>query len=133
MLSNKRRSKLETKFEDILKEYQVDYEYEVTKIPYTIPESKHIYTVDWTLLNGVLIETKGYLSDHQERHKYVLLKQQYPTLDLRFVFDNPNKLCGGTKYTHAKWADKYGFKWCSIKDTEQIQLWVNENGKDISN
>ena len=122
----KRRSKLEQRFEQILLDNQIEYEYEVTRIPYIVPESKHNYTVDWTCLNGLLIETKGYLSDHQERHKYVLLKEQHPTLDLRFVFDNPNKLCGGTKYTHAKWADKYGFKWCSIKDVDQIKLWVNE-------
>ena len=100
MSEKKRRSKLELKFEEILKDFEVEYDYEVTKIPYTIPESKHTYTVDWTLLNGMLLETKGYLSDHQERYKYVLLKQQYPDLDLRFVFDNPNKLVGGTKQTH---------------------------------
>ena len=104
MSEKKRRSKLELKFEEILKDFEVEYDYEVTKIPYTIPESKHAYTVDWTLLNGMLLETKGYLSDHQERYKYVLLKQQHPDLDLRFVFDNPNKLCGGTKQTHGAWA-----------------------------
>ena len=125
-MADKRRSKLEQRFEQILLDNQIEYEYEVTRIPYIVPESKHNYTVDWTCLNGLLIETKGYLSDHQERHKYVLLKEQHPTLDLRFVFDNPNKLCGGTKYTHAKWADKYGFKWCSIKDVDQIKSWVNE-------
>lgn len=127
MSERKRRSKLEMKFEEILIENQAEYDYEVTKISYTVPESKHTYTVDWTLLSGLLIETKGYLSDHQERNKYVLLKQQYPSLDLRFVFDNPNKLCGGTKYSHAKWADKYGFKWCSIKDTDQIKTWINDD------
>lgn len=126
MSERKRRSRLELRFEDILLANKAEYEYEVTKIPYIVPESKHNYTVDWTLLNGLLIETKGYLSDHQERYKYVLIKQQYPDLDLRFVFDNPNKLCGGTKYTHAKWADKFGFKWCSIKDLDQIQQWIIE-------
>ena len=124
MSEKKRRSKLESKFEDILIANQAEYEYEVTKIKYTVPESQHTYTVDWSILNGPLIETKGYLSDHQERTKYVLLKQQYPDLDLRFVFDNPNKLCGGTKYTHAKWAEKYGFQYCSIRDLEQIKQWV---------
>lgn len=124
MSERKRRSKLELKFEEILIENKAEYDYEVTVIPYTVPESKHKYTVDWTLLNGPLIETKGYLSDHQERNKYVLLKQQHPELDLRFVFDNPNKLCGGTKYTHAKWADKHGFLWCGIRDIETIQSWI---------
>ena len=133
MSEKKRRSKLELKFEEILKDFEVEYDYEVTKIPYTIPESKHTYTVDWTLLNGMLIETKGYLSDHQERYKYVLLKQQHPDLDLRFVFDNPNKVCGGTKMTHAKWAEKYGFKWCGIKDVEQIHSWVKERDEASCN
>ena len=126
MSEKKRRSKLELKFEEIIKSFEVEYDYEVTKIPYTVPESNHNYTVDWTFINGLLVETKGYLSDHKERYKYVLLKQQHPDLDLRFVFDNPNKLCGGTKMTHAKWAEKYGFKYCSIKDVDQIQQWVKE-------
>lgn len=126
MSEKKRRSKLELKFEEIIKDFQAEYDYEVTKISYTVPESNHIYTVDWTLINGLLVETKGYLSDHKERYKYVLLKQQYPEMDLRFVFDNPNKLCGGTKMTHAKWAEKYGFPYCSIKDIEQIKAWVEE-------
>jgi len=126
MSEKKRRSKLELKFEEIIKEFDVVYDYEVTKIPYTIPESNHNYTVDWTFINGLLVETKGYLSDHKERYKYVLLKQQHPDLDLRFVFDNPNKLCGGTKMTHSKWAEKYGFKYCSIKDVDQIKQWVKE-------
>lgn len=133
MSEKKRRSKLELKFEEILKDFEVEYDYEVTKIPYTIPESKHTYTVDWTLLNGMLLETKGYLSDHQERYKYVLLQQQHPDLDLRFVFDNPNKLCGGTKMTHAKWAEKYNFKWCGIKDVEQIHSWVKERDEASRN
>ena len=126
MPEKKRRSKLELKFEEIIKEFDVAYDYEVTKIPYTIPESNHNYTVDWTFINGLLVETKGYLSDHKERYKYVLLKQQHPDLDLRFVFDNVNKLCGGTKMTHSKWAEKYGFKYCSIKDVDQIKQWVKE-------
>lgn len=120
------RSKLEQTLAKLLNNTNSIWEYEVTKIPYIIPESNHTYTVDFSLINGILLEGKGYLSSHQERHKYVLLKQQHPDLDLRFVFDNPNKLCGGTKMTHAKWAEKYGFPYCSIKDIEQIVSWVKE-------
>jgi hypothetical protein len=123
----KRRSRLEQRFEEILRDNDVKYKYEVTKISYIIPESSHTYTVDWTIDKKLLIETKGYLSDYSERRKYVLLKEQHPDLDLRFVFDNPNKLCGGTKMTHAKWAEKYEFTYCSIKDTETILKWVQES------
>jgi len=126
MSERQRRSKLELRFEDILIANKAEYDYEVTVIPYIVPESKHKYTVDWTLLNGVLIETKGYLSDHQERSKYVFLKQQYPDIDLRFVFDNVNKLCGGTKYSHGTWATKHGFTFCSIKDIDTITQWIGE-------
>jgi hypothetical protein len=126
MSEKKRRSKLELQFEEILKEYEAEYGYEVTKVPYIIPESKHTYHVDWTLINGIYVETKGYLSDYAERTKYVLIKQQHPEIDLRFVFANPNKLCGGTKMSHAKWAEKYGFKYCSVTDHEQIGHWIKE-------
>lgn len=126
MSEKKRRSKLELRFEEILKEALVEYDYEVTKIPYKIPESNHNYIVDFTIGNGVLIEVKGYLSDYAERRKYVLLKEQHPDLDLKFVFDNGNKLCGGTKQTHGAWADKHGFKWCTVKDTDTILSWITE-------
>jgi len=121
------RSNLETKIVSILNNNSNDWKYEVTKIPYSIPESSHTYTVDFTLPNGILLEGKGYLSDHAERYKYILIKQQYPDLDLRFIFDNPNKLVGGTKMTHGKWADKYGFRWCGVKDIEVLQEWIKES------
>lgn len=121
------RSNLEVKLSTILTESNCPWEYEVTKLSYTVPESNHTYTVDFTVGNKLLIEGKGYLSDYRERQKYVLLKDQHPDLDLRFVFDNPNKLCGGTKMTHAKWAEKYGFTYCSIKDTEIIAEWISES------
>lgn len=121
-----RRSKLEQQFEAMLKEFDVQYDYEITKVPYIVPESNHTYTVDWTILKGLLIETKGYLADSTERKKYVLIKEQHPELDLRFVFGDPNKKCGGMKTTHAQWADKHNFSWCSIKDKETLQSWINE-------
>ena len=100
----------------------------------TAQSTYYTYTVDWTLLKGLLIETKGYLADYNERRKYVLIKEQHPEIDLRFVFADPNKKCGGMKTTHAQWADKYGFKWCSIKDTDQIKQWiVEDHGKTSCN
>lgn len=132
MSERKRRSKLELKFEDILIANQAEYEYETTKIPYTVPESGHNYIVDFSTPNGIHWEVKGWLSDYQERQKYILVKQQNPDVDLRFVFDNIQKLCGGTKMTHAKWCEKYGFRYCSVKDVETIQSWINESGKNIS-
>lgn len=124
---NKRRSRLEQKFEYILNDLEIPYTYETTVIPYTIPESLHKYTVDWSFPhNNILIESKGYLSDHAERKKYILIKQQNPEIDLRFVFLDEHKLCGGMKTTHGEWAKKHGFPYCTIKDYDIIKEWLNE-------
>ena len=122
------RSKLETDLAYILSDLKVPWTYETTKLSYTIPESLHTYTVDFSIPNkGILIEGKGYLSDHKERSKYILIKEQYPELDLRFVFMDCNKLCGGAKYSHGTWATKQGFKYCSIKDYNIIKDWLSES------
>ena len=126
MATTKRRSKLELQFEKILQDNEVEYAYEITKIPYIVPESSHKYVVDWTIHDGVLIETKGWLENLTERKKYQLIKEQHPDIDIRFVFANPQKACGGVKMTHAEWAEKFGFKYCSINDTEQIVSWIKE-------
>ena len=128
---NSRRSRLETNFESILKDLKVPYAYESIILPYVVPESQHKYTVDWYFpLNNIHIETKGYLSDHKERTKYLLIKQQHPNLDIRFIFLDEHKLCGGMKMTHGEWATKNGFKYCTIKDYGVIKAWVNETSNN---
>lgn len=127
----KRRSKLEENFEYLLNDLQVQYNYENIKLTYTIPESKHTYLIDWSLPNNIYVETKGYLSDHKERTKYLLIKEQYPELDLRFVFMDSNKPCGGAKYSHGTWATKHGFLYCGIKDMEIIKQWVQESAAPV--
>lgn len=121
------RSKLEIKLGEMLTDVNVPWQYEVSKINYSIPESKHVYTADFTLPNGILLEGKGILADYQERTKYVLLKQQHPDMDLRFVFDDPQKKCGGMKMTHSEWAIKNSFKFCGIKDISVVQSWAKES------
>jgi len=126
MANEKRRSKLEERFEKLLQDNGAEYSYETVKVPYIIPESNHKYIVDFTTKNNIQWELKGYLSDYAERRKYILVKEQNPDIDLRFVFDNPNKLVGGAKMTHSAWAVKYGFTYCGIKDTDTILKWINE-------
>lgn len=87
--------------------------YESRYLTYKIPESVHKYTPDFILSNGIIIEAKG-LFEADDRKKHLLIKQQYPHLDIRFVFSNPrNKLYKGSKTTYADWCDKYGFKYAS--------------------
>jgi hypothetical protein len=83
------RSGLEQTIQDQLKKAGCNAEYEPFKIPYTVPETKHNYTPDFVLENGIVIESKGRW-DLDSRKKHKLLKQQYPDLDLRFVFSNSN-------------------------------------------
>ena len=61
--------------------------------------------------------------------KHLLIKQQKPDLDIRFVFQNPNaKLTKKSKTTYSMWADKNGFKW-SNKDIPDG--WINEEPKSF--
>jgi len=76
-----------------------------------VPERKATYTPDFILDNGIVIESKGlFTSDDRKKHR--LVQSQYPDLDLRFVFSNPNqKISKGSKTTYAMWCEKNGFKY----------------------
>lgn len=57
------------------------------------------------------MEAKG-IFDIADRQKHVLIKKQYPHLEIRFVFSNPKtKLYKGSKTTYAAWCDKHGYKY----------------------
>lgn len=78
--------------------------------------------------NGIIIEAKG-LFETKDRQKHLLIKKQYPHLDIRFVFQNPkNTLYKGSKTTYADWCDKNGFKWA----TKLIPAtWFKERKKSL--
>jgi len=105
------RSGFENKVASALSEQKVKFEYEVTQIEYVKPETHHKYTVDFTLPNGILIETKGRWT-LEDRKKHLLIKQQHPELDIRFVFQNPNgKIRKGSKTTYADYCEKHNILW----------------------
>ena len=120
-----KRSKLEDTFSQILQDIGAAEHYEEEKLKYVVPSSNHIYIVDFVLDSGIRIEVKGYLRDVDERQKYELIKEQHPEIDLRFVFADPDKKITRTKMTHGSWAEKVGFKYCSIKDIDIIKEWAN--------
>ena len=122
------RSGLEDKVSDELKSRGIDGEYEKHQIQYTKPATNHTYKPDFRLPNGIFIETKGRFT-LEDRKKHLLIKQQKPDLDIRFVFQNPNaKLTKKSKTTYGMWADKNGFKW-SNKDIPEE--WINEEPKSF--
>ena len=102
------RSGLEGKVSDQLKEAGVDFEYESFKIEYEVHETRK-YTPDFRLPNDIIVETKGRFVA-ADRKKHLLIKEQHPELDIRFVFSNSKaKLNKGAKSTYADWCDKHGF------------------------
>lgn len=105
------RSGLEDKLALQLKNAGVKATYEEHKIKYIVPEKEHTYTPDFILPNNIIVEGKG-VFDSDDRKKHLLIKKQYPELEIRFVFSNPNqKLYKGSKTTYAAWCEKYGYEY----------------------
>lgn len=103
------RSGLEEKIAKQLQDCGVPVDYETTKIKYQVNEER-TYTPDWKLPNGIIVESKGRFTV-SDRKKHLLIKQQYPELDIRFVFSNSNaKINKGSKTSYADWCRKYNFK-----------------------
>lgn len=123
------RSGLEEKIGDQLRTAGVEAEYEPFKISYEVPATKHKYTPDYVLPNGIIIETKGRFVV-EDRKKHVLIKAQYPGLDIRFVFSNSKaKLRKGSQTTYADWCSKNGF---TFADKLIPQDWLDESVRRTS-
>ena len=117
------RSGFEHKVADQLTEAKIKYQYEKTVIDYIKPETNHTYTIDFTLPNGILVETKGRWV-LEDRKKHLLIKSQHPELDIRMVFQNSKgKIRKGSKTTYADFCDKNGITWA---DKQIPKEWYNE-------
>lgn len=110
-IKNGYRSGLEERICDELKQLKVPYQYEPLKIPYTPPVKQRTYTPDIILGNSLIIELKGrFLTADRQKHRFI--KEQYPNIDIRFVFQNAKqKINKGSKTSYADWCDRYGFQW----------------------
>lgn len=117
------RSGLEERIAEQLDKARVEYTYEQVKLKYIKPASEHIYTPDFVLPNGIIVETKGRFLQ-ADRMKHLLVKEQNPTMDIRFVFSNSNSRISKTsKTTYAAWCEKHGFKYA---DKTIPQEWLDE-------
>lgn len=111
--SHGHRSGLEDTIAAQIKAQGIAEVYEQRQIQYTVPASEHIYTPDFILPNGIIIEAKG-LFELSDRKKHLLIKAQYPHLDIRFIFQNPkHKLYKGSTTTYADWCNKHGFEYAT--------------------
>lgn len=116
------RSGLERKIQEQFKEQGVKAKYEPLKIEWEDLAYRK-YTPDFILPNGILIESKG-LFTPIDRRKHLLIKQQHPNLDIRFVFQNSKrKINKISKTTYADWCDKNKFMYATKEVPED---WINE-------
>lgn len=122
------RSGLEDKVSKQLEGKGISFDYEIWKIPYTIPASNHTYCPDFLLPNGIFIETKG-LWDSDDRKKHLLIREQYPELDIRLVFSSSrSKLYKGSKTSYAEWCEKHGILFAD----KLVPLdWLKEKPKEV--
>jgi hypothetical protein len=117
------RSGLEERVAEQLDQLGIEYTYEKVKLKYIKPASQHVYTPDFVLANGIIVETKGrFLAP--DRQKHILVKRHNPDLDIRFVFSNSNaRISKTSKTTYAMWCRKYGYQFADKVIPEE---WLNE-------
>ena len=112
LLNNKikYRSKFELNLAKSLTAKNIEFQYEEERFKY-VPAPRH-YTPDFYFPEtNIYVEAKGHL-DKGDRVKMILMKQQHPELDIRFVFMNAkNKIYKGSKTTYAAWCTRYNFEW----------------------
>lgn len=124
----KYRSKLEDKIAKQLTDSGVEFSYETLKISYMVPSRKAKYTPDFVIGNMV-IEAKGRFRTAQDRQKLLLVKEQYPDLDLRLVFqDAKTPIYPNSPTPCSKWAEDNGFLWA---DNGKIpEEWLNKSQQE---
>lgn len=102
----------------------LDVDYESEKIAYLKPARNAKYTPDFILPNGIIIETKGrFVVD--DRQKHLIIKEQYPDLEVRFVFSNSrNRISKSSRTSYAMWCAKHGFTYADKFIPEE---WLEES------
>ena len=109
-MGTKYRSNFEVGFASDLIKRGVSFDYEPDSYEY-VPNPT-TYTPDFYIPEtNIYIEAKGQLT-REERSKMLLVKQQHPECDIRFVFGNAkNKLYKNSNTTYGDWCNKHGFEW----------------------
>tara|TARA_Y100000996_G_scaffold199633_1_gene156588 strand:- start:3979 stop:4437 length:459 start_codon:yes stop_codon:yes gene_type:complete len=122
------RSGLEEKVAAQLKQSGVPFRYEAKedRIEYVKPAKLSRYSPDFVLPNGIIIETKGRFVT-ADRQKHLLIQDQQPDLDIRFVFSNSRqKISKQSKTTYAMWCFTHGFQ---FSDKAIPEDWLREARK----
>lgn len=112
---NRYRSGLEREVARQLKLAGRSFEFETDKIDYLKPAKKSKYNPDFKIIkkdgSPMYIESKG-IFDTADRAKHLLIRTQYPDIDIRFVFQNAKaRISKISNTTYAKWCEDKDFKW----------------------
>lgn len=130
------KSDLEDEIAEQLEREGLPVNYEKTTLNYLVPARDSKYTPDFELPGGIFIEGKGRFGHRgnqktatEERQKLILIKQQYPDLDIRLVFWNETyPIYKGSKTTYAKWAETHGFPWARKLIPNE---WIEEAKRNV--
>ncbi len=73
------------------------------------------YIPDYTSRRtGTIIEAKGYL-DAEDVRKMRAVRRAHPERRIVFCFMKPHQRLPKKKLTHAQWAERNGFEWCTVE------------------
>ncbi len=139
------RSGLEREVAAKLTQAGVPFDFEGHWIRYVVPAREAKYLPDFSFKGcPIILEPKGRFGGAvpgrrvstkdaavKERQKFVLLKEQHPELDIRFIFSRASTpIYKGSKTTYGKWATDHGFLW---SDKGQVpQQWLDEISRWLS-
>lgn len=120
------RSGFEARIAKKLTEDKIKFGYEIDKLKYSIPESAHTYTPDFTLPNGIMVEAKGRFTP-ADRKKMSLVIEQNPDEDIRMIFMIDNTLSKASKTKYTDWCNKRNITCAVSRDGEVPKEWYSKN------
>ena len=116
------RSKFQEAIAELLDERGVAYTHEGEAIEYRKPERTAKYTPPFALCTGIILQQKGRFVT-ADRQKHILIKQQFPNREVRFIFwDAQARISKLSDTTYAAWCDRYGFTWTCYKANRKAKL-----------
>lgn len=122
------RSKEEYQVFQALKRLVKGLKYEETKLSYTIPEQDKLYTPDFELPNGILLEYKG-LFYPEDRVKLLRVRECNPLKEIRLMFSNSSHtLDERSATTYADWCIANRFLCCGKSIPK---AWLKEKVKPV--
>lgn len=125
----KYRSRLEANVAQKAQSSRISFEYEPIDIPWVQPLKNRKYKPDLLLDNNIIIEIKGILS-LEDRFKMLQVQEQWPELDIRFVFKTDGWLTKAKKHKYSEWCEKNNYKYAF----ERIPTtWAKETNKVLPN